>query len=63
MNSVTAIYLVDLQELLLGNGRTVKVPPQVAVTVSPRMLDLRFVRRWAIFHKHVTDAADIAVAV
>lgn len=63
MYAVDAIYLIEFQELLLGNGKCVKVPAQVATTVSPRMLDLRFVKRWAVRMNHIADSAEIGVTV
>lgn len=63
MKELSAIYLVDLQELLLDSGASVKVPAQIAATVSPRMIDTRFVRRWAIQNKYVPDSAEIGVSV
>jgi hypothetical protein len=62
-NAIEAIYLIEFQELLLGNGQCVKVPQQIATTVSPRLLDLRFVKRWAIRMNHVTENADIGVTI
>lgn len=57
-----AIYLVELQELLLAGGKCIRVPDQVAATVSPQMLDLRFVKRWAVMNSHLAEAAEIGVA-
>ncbi|MGI0646945.1 hypothetical protein ACRCPS_18170 [Pseudomonas aeruginosa] len=64
MNALSAIYLVELQELLLDNGASVKVPPQIADTVKPpSLIDTRYVRRWAINNKHVPDTAEVGVAI
>lgn len=63
MNAIEAIYLIEFQELLLGNGQCVKVPPQVAHTVSAEMLDTRYVKRWAIRMNHLSDSAEIGVTV
>ena len=63
MNTLEAVYLVECQELMLDGGKIVKVPAPVAQTVSPRVLDLRFVKRWATNQKLLTNGADIGVIV
>jgi hypothetical protein len=63
MNTLQAVYLVENQELLLANGDCIPVPKPVANTVSPRICDLRFVKRWACMQKLLSDGADIGVIV
>ena len=63
MHTLEALYLVEVQELMLGDGQCVKVPKQVADTVSPEHLDLRFVKNWATRCQILTAGADIGVVV
>lgn len=61
MTEVHAIYCRELDELMLDSGRTIKVPPQIARTVSPRFLDTRFVKSWAVMCKLIPAHAEVAV--
>jgi len=56
-------YLVDLKELLFpGEGdRVVRVPDPIAQTVSLDVLDLRYVKRWAIRNNYLPAAAEVGV--
>lgn len=63
MNTLLAVYLVENQELMLQGGVCYPVPPAVAKTVTPAMLDLRFVKRWACMKRLLPDGADIGVCV
>jgi len=63
MHTLEAMYLVEIQELMLGNGECVEVPKQVADTVSPEYLDLRFLKNWATRSKFLSSGADIGVII
>lgn len=64
MANIEAVYLIDLKELLFpgANEKVIKVPDQIAQTVSPDVLDLRFVKNWAIRNNHIPAGAEVGVA-
>ncbi len=61
MTQVHAIFCRELDELMLESGRTIKVPPQIARTVSPRFLDTRFVRSWAVMCNLIPAGGEVSV--
>jgi len=63
MAQVEAVYLIDLKELLFpGEGdRAVRVPDPIAQTVSRDVLDLRYVKRWAIRNNYLPATAEVGV--
>ncbi|AHZ73704.1 hypothetical protein OU5_P0452 (plasmid) [Pseudomonas mandelii JR-1] len=62
MNQLQAIYLMELRELLVSDG-TVKVPENIAQTVSPDVLDIRYLKRWAVFNNIIPEAAEIGITM
>ncbi|NWC83847.1 hypothetical protein HX798_26700 [Pseudomonas putida] len=64
MATVQAVYLTDLKELLFPGegGKVIPVPDRIAETVSPDVLDLRFVKRWAVRNNYLPETAEIGVA-
>ncbi|EPG9351925.1 hypothetical protein ACKU3Z_030575 [Pseudomonas aeruginosa] len=63
MAQVEAVYLIDLKELLFpGAGdRVISVPDRIAQTVSPDVLDLRYLKRWAIRNNYLPATAEVGV--
>lgn len=61
MTEVHAIFCRELDELMLDSGRTIKVPPQIARTVSPRFLDTRFVKSWAVMCQLIPAHGEVSV--
>ncbi len=61
MTQVHAIYCRELDELMLESGRTIKVPVQIARTVSPRYLDTRFVKSWAVMCKLIPSDGEVSI--
>ncbi len=63
MAHVEAVYLIDLKELLFpgANEKVIKVPDQIAETVSPDVLDVRYVRNWAIRNNHIPANAEVGI--
>jgi hypothetical protein len=62
MNQLQAIYLMELRELLVSDG-TVKVPENIAQTVSPDVLDIRYLKRWAVFNNIIPETAEIGITM
>jgi hypothetical protein len=62
MNQLQAIYLMELRELLVSDG-TVKVPENIAQTVSPDVLDIRYLQRWAVFNNIIPETAEIGITM
>lgn len=60
-NNVDAIFCMDINELMLESGRTIKVPDQVARTVSSKYLDTRFVKSWAVMNQLVPAHGEIGI--
>lgn len=62
--TVEAVYVIELKELLLPGtgGKVIQVPDRIADTVSPEVLDLRFVKNWAVRNNFLPAAADVGVA-
>ncbi|EKF7417612.1 hypothetical protein EFK68_04195 [Pseudomonas aeruginosa] len=63
MAQVEAVYLIDLKELLFpGAGdRVISVPDRIAQTVSPDVLDLRYLKRWAVRNNYLPATAEVGV--
>ncbi|MEA8592575.1 hypothetical protein PZT57_28400 [Pseudomonas aeruginosa] len=63
MAQVEAVYLIDLKELLFpGAGdRVISVPDRIAQTVSPDVLDLRYLKRWAVMNNYLPATAEVGV--
>ncbi len=57
-----AFYLMELQELLLG-GQTVRVPDNIAQTVTPEVMDIRYVKRWAVHNRILPETAEIGISM
>ena len=59
---VQAFYLMELQEVLLG-GETVRVPDNIASTVTPEVMDIRYVKRWAVYNHILPETAEIGITM
>jgi hypothetical protein len=53
---------MELQELLLS-GETVRVPDNIASTVTPEVLDIRYVKRWAVYNHILPETAEIGITM
>lgn len=63
MAHVEAVYLIDLKELLFPGAaeKVIRVPDSIAATVSPDILDLRYVKRWAIRNNYIPATAEVGI--
>lgn len=61
MTNLNAIFSLELNELVLDDGRVVKVPDLIANTVSSQDHDTRFVRNWAVMSNLIPIHGEVGV--
>jgi len=61
MPTANAYFCRSMSQLSVESGRTFKVPPQIARTVSPTNPDPRYIRTWAVIHGLIPPDAKVLV--
>lgn len=55
------IFCLELKELVMEDGRIIKVPDIIANTVDAEEHDTRFVRNWAVMQNLIPMQGEIGV--